>query len=50
MAPLHGRAGSGGDLFESVPVAVVAGVVDEPEQAVEVALEEQSIEVGHIVG
>ena len=26
MAPLHGRAGSGGDLFESVPVAVVAGV------------------------
>jgi hypothetical protein len=50
MASFHGGAGSGGDLFEGVPVTVVAGVVDESEQAIEVALEEQSIEVGHIAG
>ena len=37
VAPVVGRPGPDGDLFQGLPVAVLAGTVDQPEEPVEVA-------------
>ena len=40
VAPFDGQPGLGGDALEGLPVGGVAGLIDQSEQAVEVAVYE----------
>ena len=50
VAPLVGGSGSEGDLLEDLPVPVSAGIVYQPEQAIQVAVGERLVQASSAHG